>query len=1066
MVFAAGLVLLGMSVSPIDIRPTDLRCENRPSPAIGIGEAKPILSWKAIDGQTGFEIEAASSLDRLQRGEADRWRSGKLESKLNFAVSYEGKPLKSDQETFWRLRLWLGAVPTEWSAVHRWRTGLLSGKDWKASWIEAPSDRPKPQAARNGFHTEMVGSGDIEKWVAIDLGKAQTIDSVTLYPAKPYDWPDTYTGFLFPVRFVIEIASDPSFSAPTVFYDGTASDFPRPDKPVVLRGSAVKGRHVRLRVTKLASRKEKEHGLALAEMEVRNGGDLLSRDKAVTASDSIETVAYGRRYLVDGDLESHGPLNGEAHASPVFRKAFEVKPGLARATLYATAHGVYQPLLNGKLLGNERLAPEWTDFRKRLLAQAYDLDLSPGRHVLGFYMGDGWYAGRIGMAQMLTGTGLYRYVYGDRLGLLAQLHLEYENGDTEVVVTDGSWQCLTDGPYRLTDNLDGETFEPAKVPEWTSGTWDRVRSVTRAKEPIVMQPQDPVRIERELPLRKKTTLDTDRVILDFGQNFAGVVRLKFSAPAGTMVKIRHSEMLLPDGSIYVENLRGVPATDTVTATGETGQVYEPIFTFHGFRYAEVSGIGAEQIQDATGIVFSSMPEETASFVCSNDRLNQLWSNIGWTLRSNLLAVPTDCPQRDERLGWTGDIQVFARSAAYLSDVENFLEKWSADMRDAQLPDGRYPDVAPHLAPSHNPGSFTGVPAWGDAGVIVPWRVYEHYGNRRLLERHFDSAKRWVDWIAKNNPDHIWRKSRGNDYNDWLNGDTLIAEGYPKEGGSIPNELFASLMFAQSTRMVSQMAEALGRPEAAEYRARYEEINGAILANFVSDDGTVKGDTQSGYGLCLAILQLSPDVRVKMAAKLKAAIDRYDGRISTGFVSTVPMMHQLVRHGLAKEAFQLLTSRRFPSWLYSVDQGATTIWERWDGWVAGRGFQNPGMNSFNHYAIGAVAEFMMEHVAGIALDGPITNRRFRIAPIPEGGLSWAKGRWPTRLGEVACSWELTGGEWRIEFTVPSNSVATIALPTKVTSVVESSGLAWRTVNGVLAAEAPPGTYAVRVKWPLK
>jgi len=1066
MVLVAGLVL--MSVATIDIQPTDLRCENRTSPAMGIAEAQPMLSWKAIDGQTGFEIEAASSLDRLQKGDADRWRSGKVASKLNFAVPYGGRRLTSDSETFWRIRLWLGKSPTQWSTAHRWRTGLLSPGDWKGSWIESTEDRPKPQAARNGFHTEMVGRGDIEKWVEIDLGQPRTIDAVTLYPAKPFDWNNATIGFLFPLRFVIEVADDATFGSPKVFYDGTANDYPRPDKPVRLTGSAVIGRHVRLRVTQLASRKEKEHGLALAEMEVHGGSELWSRNQPVKASDSIETVTYSRRYLVDGDLESHGALNGEAHPSPVFRRAFEVKPGLIRATLYATAHGVYQPVLDGKLLGNQRLAPEWTDFRKRLQAQAYDIKLRAGKHVLGFYMGDGWYAGRIGMAQMLTGTGLYRYVYGDRPALLAQIHLEYKDGSTETIATDEAWECLTDGPYRQTDNLDGEAFEPAKAPtDWSAKPgWSGVRTVEKSKEGLVMQPQDPVHVERELPLRKKTILDVNKVTLDFGQNFAGVVRLKFTAPAGTVVKIRHSEMLLPDGSIYVDNLRGVPAADTVVATGEAGQVYEPVFSFHGFRYAEVSGLSPLQIQDAKGIVFTSMPKETATFACSNERLNQLWSNIGWTMRSNFLAVPTDCPQRDERLGWTGDIQVFARSAAYLGDVENFLEKWSADMRDAQLPDGRYPDVAPHIAPAHNPGSFTGVPAWGDAGVIVPWRVYEHYGNVRLLERHYESAKRWVDWIAKNNPDNIWRKNRGNDYNDWLNGDTLIAEEYPKEGGSIPHELFASLMYAQSTRMVSRMAEVLGNKGAELYQRRFEDISAAILANFVSEDGTVKGDTQSGYGLCLAIVQLSPELRSKMAEKLWAAIERYDGRISTGFVSTVPMMHQLVRHGLAKEAFALLTSRRFPSWLYSVDQGATTIWERWDGYVEGRGFQDPGMNSFNHYAIGAVAEFMMEHVAGIALDGPITDRRFRIAPLVEGGLTWARGKWPTRLGEVACSWKISGGEWKIEFTVPPNSLATIVLPVHINRVIESNRLPWKEANGHLAAEVPTGTYSVRVKWPAK
>jgi alpha-L-rhamnosidase len=656
-----------------------------------------------------------------------------------------------------------------------------------------------------------------------------------------------------------------------------------------------------------------------------------------------------------------------------------------------------------------------------------------------------------------------RYVYGDRLALLAQLHLEYENGEVEVIGTDERWDCIPEGPYLQTDNLDGEILATDRLVTWHDAAgWTRPRVAAHDKKRIVMQSHPPCRVERLLPLKTKKVV-SGKVVLDFGQNFAGVVRLKFTAPKGTVIEIRHAEMLQEDGSLYTANLRDLKATDRVTATGEAGQVYEPLFTFHGFRYAEVSGITSDQVEDAKGVVLTNMPEETGSFLCSNDRLNQLWSNSAWTMRSNFLAVPTDCPQRDERLGWTGDIQVFARSATYYADVEAFLEKWCADMRDAQLPDGRYPDIAPHLAPSHAPGSFTGVPAWGDAGVIVPWRLYETYGNKRLLERHFESARRWVDWIDQSNPDHIWRKNRGNDYNDWLNGDTLIADDYPKTGGAIPNELFASLMFAQSAKLLSQMAEVLGRPESERYRQLFSSIQAAIEKEFIQSDNTVKGDTQAGYGLCLNILELSEDRRRGLAERLKAAIAKYDERISTGFVSTVPMMQQLVRQGMVHEAFGLLTSRRFPSWLYSVDQGATTIWERWDGWVAGRGFQNPGMNSFNHYAIGAVAEFMMEHVGGIKVVGAIVDRRFRIAPLPAGGITWAKAKWPTRLGDVRCDWSIDDDVWVIRFVVPPNSAAEVVLPTSVSDLIDAGGLTWKDAGNGSTATAVAGEYTVRVRW---
>jgi len=436
-------------------------------------------------------------------------------------------------------------------------------------------------------------------------------------------------------------------------------------------------------------------------------------------------------------------------------------------------------------------------------------------------------------------------------------------------------------------------------------------------------------------------------------------------------------------------------------------------------------------------------------------------NIVWTQRANMISVPTDCPQRDERLGWTGDILAFAQTACFNMDMAAFFTKWLPDVRDAQTDDGRYPDFAPH--PYDPAARFSSVPAWGDAGVVVPWRAYVNYADQRLLEEHFDSAKRWVEYVRRANPDLLWKNSRGNDYGDWLNADTLRLEGWPPTGAAVPKEVFATAFFAHSTELLSKMAAVLGREDDAQrYAALAGQIKAAFNHAYVAADGRMEGNTQAGYALALNFNLLPESLRPAAARYMLAGFERYGGNISTGFHSTICLMQELTRRGYNDEAYRLINNRTMPSWGYAIDHGATTIWERWDGYVEGRGFQDPGMNSFSHYALGSVGEWMYRTIAGINPDEHSPGyKHFIIRPRPGGGLTWARGRYDSIHGRIVSSWRVDEASLTLDITVPANTTATVYVPTTDAAMVSEGGKPAERAEGVEFLRMEEGAAVYRV-----
>lgn len=998
------------------------------SEPLSVSSREPEFSWWLSDSrdgakQTAYRIQVSTDATLEV---ADLWDSGKVESEDSTWVRYAGRKLESNARAFWRVMVWdADGKPSPWSEVSEFGIGLLEESDWSAKWIGDATSAPPHGRAHNGFHSQMTRNPNELKWVSIDLGSIRRIDGVRLYPTRPFDWVRDQPGFLFPVRYRIEVAKRENFSDASVIFDHTLSDVPNPGVQVVEHPfTAVEAQFVRLVVTRMAQRDAGEFGFTLAEMEVLSGPTNLALEKKVAASDFLQQGGWSPQNLTDGNSKSHGVFGYDALPAPMFRKEFVVS-GVKRATLHITALGFYEATINGKRAHAVGLTPDWTDYQKRVLVQTYDVTdlLQEGNNAIGVTLGDGWYAGRLGMAAFVVPGGPPRGVYGRLPALRLQLEIEHENGSRSRVQSDESWKSTIEGPIRSSDLLDGEFFDANReMPGWNrigfdESNWSQVivKDIDIRCEP---QTNEPIRKTMEAGAISVSEPKPGVFVFDLGQNLVGWCRLNVRASKGAEVTLRHAEAINDDGTIYTENLRGAPQTDKYMAAGITDEVFEARFTQHGFRFVEVTGLPEKpSVEDLTAIVVHSDARVISTFDCSNESLNRLWENILWTQRANLMSTPTDCPQRDERLGWMGDILSFGQTAFFNMDLGPFMRKWMQDVRDAQADDGRFSDISPH--PYGRNERFTGAPGWGDAGVGVPWTSWINTGDLSHIERQYESARRWLQFIEQHNPDFIWRNRRGNDYGDWLNGDTLIFEGWPRTGGEVPKEVFATMMFARSADIVDRMAIQLGKPPIG----LFDRIKTAFQSQFIDSDGTMPGDTQAGYALALYYNLIPDELKQQAFDRLVAAIERAGYRLTTGFHSTLPAMMVLNHFGRTDIAYRLILNREFPGWLYSIDNGATTIWERWDGYVEGRGFQDPGMNSLNHWAFGAVGEWMMKTIIGIAPDEDVPGyKRIRISTRPGGGLDWAKGSLDTPFGIAKVEWRRDGSQAIVDIVIPPNSTA--------------------------------------------
>ncbi|HEX2914481.1 MAG TPA: family 78 glycoside hydrolase catalytic domain [Chloroflexia bacterium] len=707
--------------------------------------------------------------------------------------------------------------------------------------------------------------------------------------------------------------------------------------------------------------------------------------------------------------------------SPLLRKEFEVRPGVSQARLYITALGLYEAELNGNRVGDHVLAPGWTSYQKRLRYQTFDVTdlLKPGRNCLGAVLGEGWFKGRL-----LFGGGR-RNIYGDKLALLSQLEIIYSDGSTERIVTDESWRTAT-GPILESGIYDGETYDARlerdgwSKPGYDDREWNRVRQLDWDFTTLEAPLGPPVRRTEEVNPVSLTKSPSGKVILDFGQNLVGFLRLTVRGKAGQTITLRHAEVL-QDGEIYTRPLRFAKATDHYILRGGGPETYEPHFTFHGFRYAEVEGWPGElKAEDIKAVVCHSDMERTGWFESSDPLLNRLHENVVWSMRGNFLDLPTDCPQRDERLGWTGDIQVFSPTASYLYDCAGFLSSWLADLAADQTESGIVPFVIPDVMDE----APIPTAAWGDAAVFVPWVLYQRFGDKGILETQFKSMRGWVDCLASIAGEKLlW--DEGFQFGDWL--DPAAPPDRPGEARTSP-DVIATAYFARSAELVGQAARVLGKTEEAEhYLELANKVRQAFNKEYVTPGGRLLSDTTTAYSQALQFdLLPTPEQRAHAGERLVQLVRDSDYHISTGFVGTPLICDALSSMGEYEAAYLLITQRDNPSWLYPVTMGATTIWERWDSMLPD-GTVNPGeMTSFNHYALGAVADWLHRVVGGLAPAAPGYSR-LEIKPVPGGGLSRARTRHLTPYGVAECAWELKRDEIEVSLEIPANVTAEVTLP---------------------------------------
>jgi alpha-L-rhamnosidase len=759
-----------------------------------------------------------------------------------------------------------------------------------------------------------------------------------------------------------------------------------------------------------------------------------------------------------------------ANPSPMVRREFTLAQGIASARLYVTSLGLNIAELNGQRVSDHLFRPGWTSYDKRLQYDTYDVTplLRAGVNAIGVTLGDGWYRGHLGFEGK-------RNNYGKRLALLAQLVVRYADGHTQVVSTDESWKAST-GPILVSDIYDGETYD-ARLEKsgWSRAghddrSWRGVRKVESVAASLVAPVGPPVRRMQELKPVRILHTPAGETVFDLGQNMVGWVRLKVSGPAGTSVRLRHAEVLDKTGNFYTANLRDAAQSVRYTLNGKGVEVYEPHFSFQGFRYVAVDGFPGTPTPDAiTGIVVYSDLAPTGTFETSNPLVNRLQQNIVWGQRGNFLDIPTDCPQRDERLGWTGDAQVFSRTAAFNMDVSGFFAKWLADVAADQHANGAVPWVIPDVIGRTNP-SFAASAGWSDVAVIVPWNVYQAYGDTSVLSRQYASMRAWVEYErAQAGESLLWTK--GFHFGDWLAFQTTRAD-YP--GATTDKDLIATAYFAHSADLLARAASVLGRvDDARNYRALFERVRAAFQREYVTATARLTSNTQTAYVLALDFDLLPDALRAGGAQRLAEDVRRM-GHLTTGFLGTPSLTRMLSENGYLADAYKLLLNEDYPSWLYEVKQGATTVWERWDGQKPDSTFEEPSMNSFNHYAYGAVGDWMYRVVAGLNSDPSEPGyKHIIVRPQPGGGFTYASATLMTPYGEAASGWKIDGNRIRVTVRVPANAHATVYLPgAKLADVREGSsplgstaGVGQSTqVGDTVVVEAGSGNYAFAYEAP--
>jgi len=708
-------------------------------------------------------------------------------------------------------------------------------------------------------------------------------------------------------------------------------------------------------------------------------------------------------------------------ASPLFRKQFNTKKKIAAATAYITAHGLYEAQINGQRIGDAYLTPGWTSYKKRLQYQTYDVTglIKNGANAIAVTLGSGWYRGIIGFSNNVN-------VYGKDIALLFQMKITYSDGSSELIVSDDSWRSST-GSIVYSEIYNGETIDARKekkgwaLPGFNDADWAAVKLADLPKDNLLATQNESVKKHEIFKAIKIITTPKGEKVIDFGQNLVGWVTIKVKGVAGNSITLSHAEVLDKQGNFYTDNLRKAKAQNTYILKGGEEEVFEPHFTWQGFRFVKVEGYPGElDPENFTAVALYSDMKPTGTFTSSNAMVNQLQHNIQWGQKGNFLDVPTDCPQRDERLGWTGDAQVFSRTASFNMNVDNFFAKWLKDVA-ADQQDG----VVPFVIPNVLGGAATSSTGWADVATIIPWNMYLAYGDKKILEDQYSSMRSYVESIHRNAKNDLW--NYGFHFGDWLfyrpdddnDGRAAVTDKY----------LIAQCFYAQSTQLLIKAAIVLNKQEDVKnYSVLLQKIKDAFIKEYVTPNGRLVSGTQTAYVLALNFDMLPESLREQAAQRLADNVKSYGNHLTTGFLGTPYLCHVLTRFGFNDVAYTLLLQEKYPSWLYPVKMGATTIWERWDGQKPDSSFQTPGMNSFNHYSYGAIGDWMYRQMVGLdTYEDGVGYKHIKIKPHIGGGFSFASASLQTYYGKLSSGWKLEKDKTVIDVEIPANTSATVFIP---------------------------------------
>jgi alpha-L-rhamnosidase len=753
----------------------------------------------------------------------------------------------------------------------------------------------------------------------------------------------------------------------------------------------------------------------------------------------IEVSDWKASWIIADILED----TTKSQPCPMFRKEFNVAKKITHARLYVSSHGLYSLAINGSDISEQVFTPGWTSYNNRLQYQTYDLSsqLNNGRNAISVTLGNGWYRGFLGWTSN-------RNIYGSRLGLILQLDITYEDNSKEFIVSDETWKAST-GAILKSDIYNGELYDARLEKDgwdkagYNDNNWNKVIIKNYSKEVLVASSSCPVRKIEEIKPKKVFRSPAGETIVDLGQNIVGWIRLDVAGKTGTRITLRYAEVLDKNGNFYTENLRGAKATDEYILKGGKKETFEPHFTFHGFRYIAIDGYPGELTTDnIRGIVIHSDMEPSGNFICSDSLVNQLQHNIVWALKGNFLDVPTDCPQRDERLGWTGDAQVFAPTACFNMNTATFYEKWLKDLKADQFENGSIPWVIPDVL------KRGGAAGWADAGIVIPWVVYLTYGDTLILKEQYESMKGWVNYMKNTAGDScIWKK--GSQFGDWLAFSTTHSD-YP--GATTDKDLVATAYFAHSTNILQKVALILkNKEDAAKYAQLFARIKDAFQKEFITPNGRLASNTQTAYVLSLAFDLLPDSLKQNAADRLANDVKKFK-HITTGFLGTPLICEVLTKYGYIDVAYSLLLNKKYPSWLYPITMGATTIWERWDGIKPDSTFQDKDMNSFNHYAYGAIGNWLYTAVAGISRSADAPGyKKIIINPHTGGKLSYAKAEYQSVYGKITSSWQIKDDEFILNVSIPPNTSAEVYIPAKDPDRITENSKAINTVKDIKFVE---------------